>query len=93
MAETKEKAWDIVRLQDVLKEYNELEVEQSKRRSEIFYILKRRVGYKRIQFNSGRLLVNCWGLPDDLDHRRFLKDFDNSIKSITEGAAPPEDEA
>ena len=63
-----------------IKEYNDAEVIQETRLRELFYELKKRNGYRRVRFSSGKLWSNFWGGgAENRDKARFLDQFSRTI--------------
>ncbi len=69
-------------IESLLDRYNQEEKEQGQRLGRIFYLLKRRQGYRKIEFNNGEMWSSCWE-PSDND--RFLRRLDKSIIDIQIG--------
>ena len=64
--------------------YNQNEIEQEQRLGRLFYLLKRRKGYKRVLF-SGDMWSNCWDKPDGLDKELYLGRMSRLIVDVTPG--------
>lgn len=74
-------------INQLVAEYNAVEVQQAARLRELFYILKARHGWRYIKFNNGGdMLSNCWDAPDRLDGSTFLDKYNREITEVLPGA-------
>ena len=51
----------------LVEKYNQEDKEQGQRLARLFYLLKQRHGYRRVNFSSDDQWSNCWNGPDRLD--------------------------
>jgi len=54
-------------IDDMVAMYNQQDTEQTQRLARIFYLIKQRHGYRRVNFSNDDQWSNCWGNPDRLD--------------------------
>lgn len=73
-------------IQNLVKEFNQTELEQQNRLKELFDLVNDRKGYRRILFRSGHTWVNCWGRDRrDLQHLRFVEEMNRQITEVELG--------
>ena len=54
-------------IDDMVAMYNQQDTEQTQRLARIFYLIKQRHGYRRVNFSNDDQWSNCWGNSDRLD--------------------------
>lgn len=72
-------------IETIIQRYNQEEKEQGQRLGRLFYLLKRRKGYRKVLFNNGAMWSSCWGQDDRTDHDLHVRRLDRSIKQIEMG--------
>jgi len=72
-------------LGDMIRAYNTLERERMSQLKKIFYAMKQGQGHRKVVFASDALFSNCWGGPDALDYKAYLKPLDATILEIERG--------
>ena len=63
----------------LMNEYNQAEDLAFGKLKQIFNILKKGDGMRRIEFSNGEVLTNCWDKPQRLTGKLFLDRFSRNI--------------
>jgi hypothetical protein len=67
----------------LVESYNQNEREQTQRLRRLFYLIKNRSGFRRVDFNNGEMWSNCW--DQDKQERDIFRRLDHSVTEIAPG--------
>lgn len=60
-------------IQNLINEYNEIELQQAARLRSLFDLMKARQGWRFVTFDNGAQWSNCWEQPERLEVVYFEK--------------------